>query len=157
MVHRIAHSVWCTGLHIQCGAQHCFFSVVHSTAGSVCDAQRCTFVRQVKLPANCRAGARDVQRTDGFTDIAFHKGQSEMSRPHAVAIAAGAAHSCCLTRTGVVLAWRSWDPNLSVHEVSASLAGKQVVSIAAGMSAAGIICWTEGGNPVTGHRACKRW
>lgn len=81
----------------------------------------------------CVAGARDVQRADGFTDIAFHKGQSEISRPHAVAIAAGVAHSCCLTRTGVVLAWRSWDANLSVQEVSAGLAGKQVVSIAAGM------------------------
>lgn len=73
-----------------------------------------------------------MQRADGFTDIAFHKGQSEISRPHAVAIAAGAAYSCCLTRTGVVLAWRSWDPNLSVQEVSASLAGKRVVSIASG-------------------------
>ena len=82
---------------------------------------------------NFPAGARDVQRADGFTDIAFHKGQSEISRPHAVAIAAGVAHSCCLTRTGVVLAWRSWDSNLCVQEVSAGLAGKRVVSIAAGV------------------------
>lgn len=83
----------------------------------------------------CAAGARDVQRADGFTDIAFHKGQSEITRPHAMAIAAGVAHSCCLTRTGVILAWRSWDSNLSVQEVSAGLAGKRVVSIAAGVCA----------------------
>lgn len=100
-----------------------------------------------EMSAKCGAGARDVQRADGFTDIAFHKGQSEISRPHAVAIAAGAAHSCCLTRTGVVLAWRSWDPNLSVREVSASLAGKRVVSIAAGMSAA--TCRIQGSITVT--------
>lgn len=102
-----------------------------------------------EMSVKCAAGARDVQRADGFTDIAFHKGQSEISRPHAVAIAAGAAHSCCLTRTGVVLAWRSWDPNLSVQEVSASLAGKPVVSIAAGMSAATPICSMEGSITVT--------
>ena len=79
------------------------------------------------------AGARDVQRAGSGGDIAFHKGQSEISRPHAVAIAAGAAHSCCLTRLGVVLAWRSWDPILAVQEVSGSLTGKRVVSVAAGM------------------------
>lgn len=73
-----------------------------------------------------------MQRTDG-SDLVFHKGQGEISRPHAVAIAAGVAHSCCLTRSGVVLAWRSWDANLAVQEVSAGLAGKRVVSIAAGM------------------------
>ena len=78
------------------------------------------------------AGARDVQRAGNGGDIAFHKGQSEISRPHAVAIAAGVAHSCCLTRLGVVLAWRSWDPALAVQEVSGSLTGKHVVSIAAG-------------------------
>lgn len=88
----------------------------------------------------CCAGARDVQRADGFTEVVFHKGQSEISRPHAVAIAAGVAHSCCLTRTGVVLAWQSWDPSLSVQEVSASLAGKQVVSIAAGKFSANLFC-----------------
>ena len=73
-----------------------------------------------------------MQRADGF-EVVFHKGQSEISRPHAVAIAAGAAHSCCLTKNGVVLAWRSWDASLSVQEVSAGLAGKRVVSIAAGV------------------------
>lgn len=78
------------------------------------------------------AGARDVQRAGNGGDIAFHKGQGEISRPHAVAIAAGVAHSCCLTRLGVVLAWRSWDPALAVQEVSGSLTGKHVVSIAAG-------------------------
>ncbi len=77
-------------------------------------------------------GARDVARAGALGDIAFHKGQTEISRPHAVAIAAGAAHSCCLTRSGVVLAWRSWDANLAVQEVCAGLAGKKIVSIAAG-------------------------
>lgn len=78
-------------------------------------------------------GARDVHRAGGLGDVAFHKGQSEISRPHAVAITAGVAHSSCLTRSGVVLAWRSWDANLAVQEVSAGLAGKKIVSIAAGM------------------------
>jgi len=78
-------------------------------------------------------GARDVARAGALGDIAFHKGQSEVSRPHGVAIAAGAAHSCCLTRSGVVLAWRSWDANLAVQEVCAGLAGKRIVSIAAGL------------------------
>ena len=73
-----------------------------------------------------------MQRAGNGGDVVFHKGQSEISRPHAVAIAAGAAHSCCLTRLGVVLAWRSWDPALAVQEVSGSLTGKRVVSIAAG-------------------------
>ena len=75
-----------------------------------------------------------MQRAGSNGDVAFHKGQTEISRPHAVAIAAGAAHSCCLTRLGVVLAWRSWDPALAVQEVCGSLAGKRVISIAAGMS-----------------------
>jgi hypothetical protein len=79
------------------------------------------------------AGARDVARAGALGDIAFHKGQTEISRPHAVAVAAGAAHSCCLTRSGVLLAWRSWDANLAVQEVCASLAGKRIVSIAAGL------------------------
>jgi len=88
------------------------------------------------LPVIVRAvcvGARDVARAGALGDIAFHKGQTEISRPHAVAIAAGAAHSCCLTRSGVVLAWRSWDANLAVQEVCAGLAGKRIVSIAAGV------------------------
>ena len=88
------------------------------------------------LPVIARAvcvGARDVARAGALGDIAFHKGQTEISRPHAVAIAAGAAHSCCLTRSGVVLAWRSWDANLAVQEVCASLTGKKIVSIAAGL------------------------
>ncbi len=74
-----------------------------------------------------------MARAGALGDIAFHKGQTEISRPHAVAIAAGAAHSCCLTRSGVVLAWRSWDANLAVQEVCAGLAGKRIVSIAAGL------------------------
>ena len=55
-----------------------------------------------------------------------------MNRPHATAIAAGAAHSCCLTRTGAVLAWCSWDPQLDVQEVQGRLAGVPVVALAAG-------------------------
>jgi hypothetical protein len=40
-------------------------------------------------------------------EVRFHQGQSEVLRPVAVAVAAGAAHTTCLTRTGVVLTWRS--------------------------------------------------
>ncbi|KAF5843258.1 regulator of chromosome condensation 1/beta-lactamase-inhibitor protein II [Dunaliella salina] len=46
--------------------------------------------------------------------INFHKGHSEVMRPTAVSIAAGYAHSCCLTATGAVLAWASADPQLRV-------------------------------------------
>lgn len=38
-----------------------------------------------------------------------------MARPVIVALAAGAAHSSCLTRTGAVLTWRSADPGLAVQ------------------------------------------
>lgn len=49
-----------------------------------------------------------------------------------MAICAGAAHTSVLTRTGVVLCWRSADPNLVVQEVGGALAGKRVVSVSAG-------------------------
>ncbi|KAK9811637.1 hypothetical protein WJX72_007451 [[Myrmecia] bisecta] len=88
------------------------------------------------------AGARDTARAAqqapssgsaaGAADLLFHKGQAEVAKPRAVAIAAGVAHSCCLTHTGVVLAWRSADPGLVVEEVAGALAGKQAVSISAG-------------------------
>lgn len=70
--------------------------------------------------------------TSAGWEVVFHKGQSEMNRPHATAITAGAAHSCCLTRTGAVLAWCSWDPQLNVQEVQGCLAGVPVVALAAG-------------------------
>ncbi|KAL0052945.1 hypothetical protein WJX82_010178 [Trebouxia sp. C0006] len=102
--------------------------VVMSSDGDIYTwGHRVVTPRRVQL-----AGARDVARAGALGDIAFHKGQTEISRPHAVAVAAGAAHSCCLTRSGLVLAWRSWDANLAVQEVCAGLAGKKIVSIAAG-------------------------
>ncbi|KAA6425361.1 MAG: hypothetical protein FRX49_04854, partial [Trebouxia sp. A1-2] len=102
--------------------------VVMSSDGDIYTwGHRVVTPRRVQL-----SGARDVARAGAVGDIAFHKGQTEISRPHAIAIAAGAAHSCCLTRGGVVLAWRSWDANLAVQEVCAGLAGKRIVSISAG-------------------------
>lgn len=77
------------------------------------------------------AGARDVLRTSG-EEVVFHKGQTAVARPLAVRIAAGAAHSSCLTQDGVVLVWRSADPLLQVQEASGALAGRTVVDISAG-------------------------
>lgn len=72
--------------------------------------------------------------SSGGWKVVFHNGQSEVSRPEAVVIAAGAAHSSAVTRDGVVLAWRSMDPALRPQEVGGPLAGKKVVSISAGTS-----------------------
>ena len=45
------------------------------------------------------AGARDVSRASPTAPpLAFHKGQTDVSRPRAVRIAAGAAHTSCLTQ-----------------------------------------------------------
>lgn len=64
--------------------------------------------------------------------MSFHRGREDVIRPVVVAIAAGAAHSSALTVGGIVLTWRSADPNLMVQEVSGNLAGKRAVSISAG-------------------------
>lgn len=72
------------------------------------------------------AGARDGK------PLRFHRGHADVVRPEAVAVCAGAAHSSALTATGVVLTWRSADPALVVQEIGGGLAGKRVVSIAAG-------------------------
>ena len=68
----------------------------------------------------------------GGWKVVFHNGQSGVSRPEAVMIAAGAAHSSAVTSDGVVLTWRSMDPALRPQEVSGPLAGAKVVSISAG-------------------------
>lgn len=47
-------------------------------------------------------------------ELRFHRGQGEVSRPFAVAIAAGAAESGALTRSGVVLTWASEVPAAQV-------------------------------------------
>ena len=45
------------------------------------------------------AGARDVGRASpAAPPLAFHKGQSDVARPRAMRIAAGAAHTSCLTQ-----------------------------------------------------------
>ena len=77
------------------------------------------------------AGARDAAGLDG-APLRFHRGHADVARPVAAAICAGAAHSAALTASGVVLCWRSADPALQVQEVGGALAGKRVVSIAAG-------------------------
>ena len=85
----------------------------------------------------CCTGSRDVARAANSAggkgwEVVFHKGQSEVGRPEAVIIAAGAAHSSAVTRDGVVLAWRSMDPVLQPQEVGGPLAGKSVTAISAG-------------------------
>lgn len=65
-------------------------------------------------------------------EIVFHKGQSEVSKPTACLIAAGAAHSSAVTAEGAVLTWRSMDPALASQEVGGALSGKRVVAISAG-------------------------
>lgn len=77
------------------------------------------------------AGARDALSAEG-APITFHRGHADVARPVAAAICAGAAHSSALTSAGVVLTWRSADPALQVQEVGGTLAGKRVVSVAAG-------------------------
>ncbi|KIY92498.1 hypothetical protein MNEG_15465, partial [Monoraphidium neglectum] len=60
---------------------------------------------------------------------------SDVSRPLAAAVAAGAAHSCAVTRDGVLLAWRSGGGaagQLAVHEVGGALAGRRVAAVSCG-------------------------
>ena len=63
-------------------------------------------------------------------EVVFHGGQ--LSRPLAVAICAGAAHSACVDSAGAVLAWRSADPGLHVQQVAGALMHKRVVAVSAG-------------------------
>ncbi len=89
------------------------------------------------------AGARDATASDGKA-LRFHRGHADVVRPEAVAICAGAAHSSSLTRTGVVLSWRSADPALIVQEIGGELAGKRVVSLSAGKYRTAVV--TDDGN-----------
>lgn len=78
------------------------------------------------------AGARDACTSAGVV-VRFHRGHSDVARPVAAAICAGAAHSCALTTTGAVLAWRSADPALLVQEITGGgLGGQRVVALSAG-------------------------
>ena len=81
--------------------------------------------------AGAPAPAFDARARDG-TPLALHRGAAAAARPVAVAIAAGAAHSVAVTSTGALLAWRSTDPAARVEPVGGSLAGRRVVSAAAG-------------------------
>ena len=83
------------------------------------------------------SGRRDISRHDAAQagkgwELVFHKGQAEVSRPLAIQIAAGAAHSSALTQDGIVMTWRSMDPTLTPTPVGDALAGKTVVKVSAG-------------------------
>ena len=65
-------------------------------------------------------------------EVVFHRDTHHVARPVAVAIAAGAAHSCVVTAAGAVVAWRSMDPALQAVEVGGPLAGRAAASVAAG-------------------------
>ena len=93
---------------------------------------------RVTQESSCRcAGRRDIARLDADQrgkgwELVFHKGQSEVVKPLAVMIAAGAAHSSVVTQDGTVMTWRSMDPTLTPTAVGDALAGKTVVKISAG-------------------------
>lgn len=70
--------------------------------------------------------------TAGSWEVVFHRDKQQVVRPIAVAIAAGAAHSCVATSAGAVLAWRSMDPALQAVEVGGQLAGRAAACVAAG-------------------------
>jgi hypothetical protein len=53
-----------------------------------------------------------------FSSILYHKGYNEMSRPQAVAIAAGLSHTSVITKGGRVLAWPSADPSFKILVIS---------------------------------------
>lgn len=76
--------------------------------------------------------ASDAEAAGGEWQVVFHRDKHHVAWPVAVAIAAGAAHSCVVTTAGTVLAWRSMDPNLHAAEVGGALAGKAVAYVDAG-------------------------
>lgn len=87
----------------------------------------------LNLTANCQhsnAGTRDVVRP-----LPGDMGMQRVTDviPRIVMVAAGAAHTSCITDRGVVLAWRSADPQAVAREVGGLLTGKQAVHISAGM------------------------
>ncbi|KFM27647.1 E3 ubiquitin-protein ligase HERC2 [Auxenochlorella protothecoides] len=84
--------------------------------------------RRVALPATLRV----LGLAAGKHHTLLRGEGGEAARPVATAIAAGAAHSCALTASGVVLCWRSADPLLQAREVGGALAGRHVVHVAAG-------------------------
>ncbi len=63
-------------------------------------------------------------------DMGMHRVTDVM--PRVAMVAAGAAHTSCITDRGVVLAWRSADPQATTREVGGLLTGKQAVHISAG-------------------------
>lgn len=68
----------------------------------------------------------------GDSQLVFHRGHAEVTRPHAVSVAAGYSETTVLTRDGALLVWRSGDPSLRLTEVNGPLAGVRVVSVSAG-------------------------
>lgn len=86
------------------------------------------------------AGCRDVSRLDPKDgEVHFHRGLAEVSRPKVVAVAAGAAHTICLTQGGVVLGWRSADPQLRPCEVGGALAGRKCIAVSAGRDRCAVV------------------
>jgi alpha-tubulin suppressor-like RCC1 family protein len=64
--------------------------------------------------------------------LRFQKGYKDVSKPKVQQICAGAAHTSVLTTTGIVLSWRSADPQCQIQEIGGLLAGKRVISISSG-------------------------
>lgn len=89
----------------------------------------CRDTTRFKLAAPATAAGSGAAADVGEHQLVFHRGHSEMMKPHAVAVAAGFTHTTVLTRDGALLVWLSEDPGLRVHEVKGGLAGKRVVSV----------------------------
>ena len=74
---------------------------------------------------------RKSSSLDG-TPLRFQKGHKDVLKPRVERICAGAAHTSVLTTAGVVLTWRSADPQCLVQEIGGLLAGERVIDISAG-------------------------
>lgn len=130
---------WCA---ISIGLPTSLGLITHAVCGCAvvltCDGDIYSWGHKIVIPRKITlSGSRDTARaaavdypalgggapgssfTGQATDVRFHRGQGQISRPVAVAITAGVAHTSCLTRTGVVLTWQS-DQAQAVVQVSSS-------------------------------------
>ena len=84
------------------------------------------------------------------TPLRFQKGYKDVLKPQVERICAGAAHTSVLTTAGVVLTWRSADPQCQVQELGGLLSGERVIDISAGkyrtaaVTVIGTVCMWEG-------------